>query len=467
MQPNGGRQVVISFRLEHLLGWGFTILFCIIPVIMWIQIHPLSTIHGFGPIMLSIGRVTGLVGMVMYALNLLYSTRLRFLEKFFGGLNRVYIAHHMLGGLALVLLAMHPVFLSLRYINNNLKQAALILVPNGLSPVSALFNSHAANHPIVLEQWAIFFGFVSFWTMVILLLITFFIRIPYHIWLFTHKFLGAAFFIAYLHVLFISSDTSTHPVLKYYILLFSAVGVISYIYRTLAKSIFIRNYEYRVDNVVTVAGNVTKLQMTPVMERISYKPGQFIFIKFTQTGTKLSKEWHPFSISSGDKAGYLEVSVKGLGDYTNYLANIKPGTIATIEGAYGRFSYNNFKNLNQIWVAGGIGVTPFISMAKSLPDSDYRIDLYYAVKTASELIDWEAMFLIAENTKGKFRYIPYIADQNNGRLSADYIENMSPHFKSSDVFICGPPPMMTSLIKQFKKKGIAGARIHSEEFGMS
>ena len=106
-------------------------------------------------------------------------------------------------------------------------------------------------------------------------------------------------------------------------------------------------------------------------------------------------------------------------------------------------------------------------MAKSLPDSDYRIDLYYAVKTASELIDWEAMFLIAENTKGKFRYIPYIADQNNGRLSADYIENMSPHFKSSDVFICGPPPMMTSLIKQFKKKGIAGARIHSEEFGMS
>ena len=85
--------------------------------------------------MLAIGRVTGLVGMVMYALNLIYSTRLRFLEHFFGGLNRVYIAHHTLGGLALVLLAIHPLALSLRYITTNLKQAALLLVPNGLAPI--------------------------------------------------------------------------------------------------------------------------------------------------------------------------------------------------------------------------------------------------------------------------------------------------------------------------------------------
>ncbi len=467
MQPRGNRQVIISFRLEHLLGWGVTIALCIIPVILWVQIHPLSTIHGFPAVMLAIGRVTGLVGMIMYALNLIYSTRLRFLERFFGGLNRVYIAHHMLGGLALVLLAIHPMVLSLRYVTTNLKQAALILVPNGLAPVSSLFDKASFYHPIVLEQWAIFFGFIAFWGMVVLLLVTFFVHLPYRVWLFTHKFLGLAFFIAGLHVLFIVSDTSSHPLIKYYILVISLLGLVAFVYRTLLGNIFIRHYDYAVDDVKVVAGNVTQLTMSPVGDRLSYKPGQFIFIRFTHSGTKLSKEWHPFSISSGDKDGRLQVSVKGLGDYTNSLVKIQPGAVAKIEGAYGRFSYNNFKNMNQIWVAGGIGVTPFISMAKSLPDDGYQIDLYYSVKTASELIDWEALAGTSVAKNGKFRVMPYIGDQSKERLSADFIQQHSGDLHGKDIFICGPPPMMTSLRKQFKAKGVPGARIHSEEFGMS
>src|SRR5882762_9764748 len=187
MQPSGDRPVIISFRLEHLLGWTVTIALCSVPLILWLQIHPLATIHGFPAIMLSLGRVTGLIGMIMYALNLVYSTRLRFLEFFFGGLNRVYIAHHLLGGFALIFLSFHPLFLSLRYLNTSLMQAALLLLPNGLGPVDALFNLHAPLHQVVLNQWAILCGIIAFWGLVSLLLITFFIHVPYRIWLLTHK----------------------------------------------------------------------------------------------------------------------------------------------------------------------------------------------------------------------------------------------------------------------------------------
>jgi predicted ferric reductase len=207
--------------------------------------------------------------------------------------------------------------------------------------------------------------------------------------------------------------------------------------------------------------------MKPVGERMSYKPGQFIFIRFAKSGTKLSKEWHPFSISSGDKDGLLQVSVKGLGDYTNSLMQIKNGAVAKIEGAYGRFSYNNFKNMNQIWVAGGIGITPFISMAKSLPDSGYKIDLYYSVKTVSELIDWEKLYGAAMVSNNNFRVMPYMGDRTREHLTADFIEKNSGSLHGKDIFICGPPPMMQSLRKQFKTKGVPGARIHSEEFAMS
>ena len=123
--------------------------------------------------------------------------------------------------------------------------------------------------------------------------------------------------------------------------------------------------------------------------------------------------------------------------------------------------------MNQIWVAGGIGITPFLSMAKSLPESGYKIDLYYSVKTASELIDWDSLYGVAMAKNGNFRVIPYVGDQYKDRLSVDLIEKMSGEITNRDIFICGPPPMMASLKKQFKDKGVPTARIHSEEFGMS
>ncbi|MGV9001947.1 MAG: ferric reductase-like transmembrane domain-containing protein [Candidatus Saccharimonadaceae bacterium] len=467
MQPSGNRKVIISFQPEHLLGWGVTILLCVIPLILWVQIHPLSSIKSFEAVMLNLGRVTGLVGMVMYALNLVYSTRLRFLERFFGGLNRVYIAHHLLGGLALIFLSFHPLFLALRYVTTSLKEAALLLLPNGLGPIDALFDTGSIYHPIVLEQWAIFFGIIAFWGMVGLLLVTFFIKLPYRVWLFTHKFLGLAFFLAGLHIFFVTSDTSVDTIMKFYMLGLTVIGLVAFVYRTIVGRILIRHYEYTVENVQIVAGNVTQLEMKPVKDKMMYKAGQFVFIRFRNTGTKLSKEWHPFSISSGTNDGYLQLSVKGLGDYTNFLANIKPGAIADIEGAYGRFTYTNIKNQNQIWVAGGIGITPFLSMARSLPDDGFQIDLYYSVRTTSELIDWQDLYDIAMAKNGHFRVIPYIGDQQPTFLGADYIDTTSGGLKGKDIFMCGPPPMMQSLRKQFKGKGVPGTSLHSEEFAMS
>jgi len=471
MQPKhtGLRSGLVSFELEHLFGWLVTIGLCLVPVVMWFQMHPPDTIRSLPALMLSIGRVAGLVGMVMYALNLVYSTRLRFLEYFFGGLNRVYIAHHLLGGFALIFLTLHPLFLALRYIGGQMLQGALLLLPNGSTPISALFDRSHEFHELVLTQWAITFGIMAFWGMVVLLLVTFFINLPYRLWLFTHKFLGAAFFLGSLHVLFIESDTSNNPALKYYLLTLAATGLGAYVYRTLMGSIIIKHYKYVVDSVKVVAGNVVQVNMVPTGLKMSYKPGQFVFVRFNSNTPHdgISKEWHPFSISSAPHDGVLQLSVKGLGDYTNKLAVLRAGSTADIEGAYGRFTYTNFKNKNQIWVAGGIGVTPFISMARSIMDPSFHVDLYYSVNTTSELIDWDLLAGVAGGNPN-FRVIPFIGDQQNGAfLSASFIKQYSGGLKGKEVFICGPPPMMKSMRQQFKNEGLPGTSIHSEEFAMS
>lgn len=468
MQPSGDRPVIISFRLEHLLGWGITIFLCLLPVVLYFDAHPLSQVHGVTPAMLMLGRVTGLVGMVMYALNLIYATRLRFLEYLFGGLNRVYIAHHLLGGLALIFLSFHPMLLALRYIESNITQAALLLVPNGLTPFSALWNRSSAYHETVLVQWGIFLGIIAFWGMVVLLLITFFIKIPYNIWLFTHRFLGYAFFLAGLHVVILSSNASSSAPLKIYLLVMSGLGIIAFIYRSVVGKILIRKYAYQVAEVSVAGGGVVHLLMRPVGLPMSYKPGQFVFIRFLDAGPMgINQEWHPFSISSSPKDQYLRLSIKGLGDYTNKLTALKPGAMAEIEGAYGKFTFTNYKNKNQIWIAGGIGITPFLSMAKTLGDSDYKIDLYYSVRTASELLDWRLLNEMAVFKKGDFKIYPFVADQQEGFLTADYVEKHSGDLRSKDIFICGPPPMMSAMRKQFKDKLVPGTSIHSEEFAMS
>jgi predicted ferric reductase len=470
MQPKGTRSAFTEVRWDRFSGWTLTIILCLVPLILWLQLHPPSVlIRGdFSSTMRDIGRVTGLIGMVMYALNLIYATRLRFLENLFGGLNRVYIAHHVMGGLALVFLCLHPLFLALRYVSTSIRDAAFLMIPHDMVPVKALFDSNHILHYDVLDQWAIFFGIIAFWGMVILLIFTFFIKLPYRIWLATHKFLGFAFFLAGLHVLFIASDTSRNGALKYYLLTISFLGLAAFVYRTLMGKVFIRQYKYYVDEVKTVAGNVSQLILRPVDKKMDHQPGQFVFIRFLFSGVKdITTEWHPFSISSKPGSDTLQISAKALGDYTGALPKLKKGAIAEIEGAYGKFSYTNYKNKDQIWIAGGIGITPFLSMAKSLPDDGYSIDLYYSVKSESELVEWQELAEIAQSKNGKFRLIPFVADTQKGFLTTDFMLKYSKVFGGKEIFICGPPPMMKSMRQQLKDRGVPNKMIHSEEFAMS
>jgi predicted ferric reductase len=376
---------------------------------------------------------------------------------------RAYIAHHQIGGIALILLLFHPIFLSLRYFEHEvlstLHDAAVYLLPRSLAFT-------VPPNPEQIQNMAINDGFIAMLGMVILLVLTFFVKLPYQIWLLTHKFLGVAFFFAGLHILLINSDVSRDPFLRYYLLTFVALGLIAFVYRTLLGSILIRKFSYHVDAVNVVGQNVIELVMRPVGVRMDYQPGQFVFIRFLYSGdSSITTEPHPFSISSSPSDDFLRLSVKALGDFSQSLMNLKPGAIAEIEGAYGKFSYQNYANQNQIWIAGGIGITPFLSMARSLSATGPHVDLYYSVKSATEFVDFDALSQIVPLRAQQFRVIPFVAD-DKGFLTADYIEKQSEGLAGKDIFICGPPGMMKAMRTQLRAKGIPNRMIHSEEFAM-
>jgi predicted ferric reductase len=107
-------------------AWPAVIVVSIIPVILWAGMMPLTVRFSSPAIALgSIGKIAGLVAIVLYCVNLLFSTRARVIEQLFGGLNKAYVAHHLTGGIALCLALLHPLALSLKLAESSLHAAAL------------------------------------------------------------------------------------------------------------------------------------------------------------------------------------------------------------------------------------------------------------------------------------------------------------------------------------------------------
>jgi predicted ferric reductase len=210
--------------------------------------------------------------------------------------------------------------------------------------------------------------------------------------------------------------------------------------------------------------------MVPMRRGLKFEPGQFVFVSFRAKG--ISPEWHPFTISSSTADPTLGVTVKSLGKYTEKLAKLADsvtGVRVKVEGAYGRFEFKNVGGSNQIWVGGGIGITPFLSMARSMATNEavYNVDLYYSVRTESELVDLDLLQqALVTNARARLRVIPFVTEKQ-GYLTAKFVNETSAGLAGKEILICGPPPMMAGMRKQFRALGVKNGHIHTEEFRMS
>jgi predicted ferric reductase len=387
----------------------------------------------------SIGQILGLVGMVMFSINLILAGRFKFLDKYFHGLDKVYANHSRIGAISFSLLLFHPLFLVVKYITFSLQQAALFFVPFTNMPVT----------------W----GIISLFIMIVLISATFYIKLKYHIWKFSHKFMVFAFFFAMLHSFFIYSDVSRSNLLRLYILIFALLALFVSLRKSFLDKFLFNKIKYKVIGVKLLNADILEIEMSPVSKKLSFNPGQFAFFSFIGEG--VSPESHPFSISSSSTEDNLKITVKNLGDYTKLLLNLKSNDDVLIEGPFGGFSYKKAKSKNQIWIAGGIGITPYLSMVKGL-ESGYNVDLYYSVKEAKEAVYLKDFEEISQKNPN-LKFTLWNATES-GYISSQSILNLSKGLDSKDIFLCGPPMFMESLKNQFIGLGVNIKKIHYENF---
>lgn len=450
---------------ERYAGWVLIVLFCLFPIMLLLTVYKIpDDYRTWYDVFANLGRMAGIVGFVLYAINMVLNLRMRWLENLFGGLNKVYIAHHITGGIALAVLLFHPLFMAIR----NIEIGVVSSLNDALASILLQPISTADSTAVVQENIAINAGIIAFWGLVVLLMITFFVRLPYQFWLFTHRFLGVAFLFAGIHVLLISSDVRGNPILFMYMALWLCIGLAAFVYKTLLGNIFIRRVSYKIVQTYALAGNIIAIEMKALTKPIQFTPGQFVFIRFLKSDKDgIPKEVHPFSIASAPTEPMLRLYVKALGDYTKSLNNLKKGAVVEVEGAFGRFSYTRFNTSQQVWIGGGIGITPFLSMARSIQPDAPKIDMFYCASSREELVDQEALSEYLPSHYPQFTYHVYIAKEQPGYISALYIQRLSGQLTNKEIFICGPPDMMKSLRTQLRELGVPNGKIHTEEFMFS
>lgn len=263
--------------------------------------------------------------------------------------------------------------------------------------------------------------------------------------------MGLVLLLAGIHGLKIGSTLALSWPLKIYILGWMGIGLTSALVRLFNLRLKFHQHDYHVSEVKVVKDWIM-MKLSPENKALKYEPGQFVFLRFDSLG--ISPESHPFSLAGNPTEKFLTIVVKSFGSYTETLKLLKVDAKVKVEGPYGRFNqkYGQFKK--QIWIAGGIGVTPFRSMTSQLDGYDIR--LFYCVNNKEEA--WfDEEFRQINNPN--FAYKLWVSKEM-GYITADKIGEID----NCEVFICGPTPMMRSLTSQFKKLRVKNSNIHSEEF---
>ena len=385
----------------------------------------------------SLGRMSGIAGLSALSISVIISARLKIFDKIFHGLDKMYRLHHTIGCFTLLLILLHFNLVLIKY-----SQLSLQLSFDLLLNFHDLYYLTAKLGLLILISGIIF---------------SLYIKVSYDWFVKLMRIMGIVIFLGGYHAILVpNSDISKRPILFAYMIALFSIAMFIYIYRSIFHKSFNKLYEYTIDDI-KILGDVIEIYMRPNKQALKHYAGQFAFVTFNNR--HITNEPHPFTISSGSDNTILRLSVKQLGDFTKSLTKLEKGNQATLEGPYGQFSATKIGDNHQIWIAGGIGITPFLSMIQSV-NKGIEVDLYYCFSNKSEAV-YESE--LKKSTKNINIRLHLIDSSKTGYLKIDKIKDLS---DNSTIMLCGPPQMMQDLTKQIINFGINKRLIHYEEFSL-
>lgn len=398
-----------------------------------------ATYAPYGP-EAAFGIAVGATAVVAMSQTLILAARPRPLEPLFGGLDRMYRVHKWLGISALGLMILHDLA------EPDFERAVR---ETGLGELAGEAGELAFNALIALIA-------ISWFRKLPILGL----EIPYQLWRFGHRFMGVLFAVVVFHQLLVDLPSGVDPTLSRLLNAFGVAGLIAWVHAEfLAPRLRRRDYAVA---AVDRQGDAAVVTLTPKGRAMRWRPGQFAFLRAPEAG---SSEPHPFTISSAPRAdGSLTLSIKALGDWTRRVPGaLREGMSVQVEGPYGRFDFRR-GGPRQIWLAGGIGVTPFLAWAESLEATERRdIHLVLCVRRPEDAVGLETLRAAAARVP-RFSF-EVAATARDGRLTAERLVASAPFpVEEAELWFCGPTGLKDGILAGLKTIGRTPRRVRFEHF---
>ncbi len=430
----------------------------------WLAAEPrLFAGAGFFALRGQMVQYSGFLAIGAMSVAMLLALRPRWPERWLGGLDKMYRLHKWLGIAGLVLAVVHWLW----------SEAPKWAVGYGLlarpergpraAPDSELLQvllsqRHTAE---ALGEWA-------FYATVLLIVVALVKRVPYHLFAKTHRLLAIAYLALAGHALVLMkfSYWSTPGGLALALLL--ALGVYAAVVVLLGRVAARRRVEGRITALCPFPGVralETEIELAPGWP--GHKPGQFAFAT-----SRPAEGAHPYTIASAwdPEDRRIVFITKALGDHTGRLAkSLRVGQSVTVEGPYGCFTFDDAAP-RQVWIGGGIGITPFVARMKHLARQraagappPQPVDLFH---TTAE-VDEAALSRLRDDAARAGVRLHILVDARDGRLTAARIREAVPGWCEASYWFCGPSAFGTALRRDLGALGVPVARrFHQELFAM-
>jgi predicted ferric reductase len=413
----------------------------------------------------SMVQYSGVLAMGAMSVAMLLALRPRWPEGWLGGLDKMYRLHKWLGITALVVSVVHWLWsqgpkwaVGFGWLGRRARGERPVLE----NPVEQFLMSLRGSAEGIGE-WA-------FYAAVLLIALALIRLFPYRLFYKIHRLLAAVYLVLVFHsVVLTEFGYWTTPV--------GVVMAVLMLAGTYAAVIALLN---RVGAARQVEGKIVSLQYYPGVRVLEteidvpqgwpgHKAGQFAFAT-----SDPSEGAHPYTIASAwnDKDRRIRFVTKELGDHTRRLREkLRVGQTVKIEGPYGCFDFDNGQP-RQIWIGGGIGITPFIAgmqriaqVRHSHPGADRFpvIDLFHTTTDYDET----AIGKLKADAEAAAIRLHVLVDARDGRLTGDRIRDAVPEWRNASIWFCGPAGFGEALRNDFAAQGLpVTQRFHQELFAM-
>jgi predicted ferric reductase len=401
---------------------------------------------------IAVSLATALMALSLLVVVLVLPARMRSLLSSFG-IEWVLTNHRFIASIAVLLVILH-----------------LLLVFPGDPRGLAILDLHRATRPV----WAASVSTVALLALVGLALRRNRRRARYEGWRMIHVGLAVVVVVAAgLHVWWLQNLVDEAPMRAWFVAL--ALGAIAVtVRRWVWLPLRARNRAYVVDAVRPTSGDAVTVALRALGHRgMPFRAGQFAWLKIGSSPFVF--EEHPFTIASTATHPHrIEFTIKALGDFSELLIGLRPGRRVYLDGPYGGFTIEGLTSAGFVFIAGGIGITPMLSMLRTLADrGDHRSHhLLVAARTANDLharAEVQALQSKLDLTVTEILAAPPPGwTGESGRIDEALLDRRLPRrSRHHEYFICGPPAMVIAVSQLLRQRGIRAQRIHTEQFDVA